>query len=81
MISKPLILYFKFSNVVYDLLSSIIHWFEIKIIQKQSDHPNEFQKVTDQEMDPQWPANGTIPMQRQAPGSALLAGDKKNQMD
>ena len=29
-------------------------------------------KVTDPEMDPQWPANGTIPMQRQTSGDTKL---------
>ena len=72
MISKPSILCFKFSNVAFNLLSAIIHWFEIKIIQKQNDHSNEFQKVTDREMDPQWPAKGTIPMQRQTSGDTEL---------
>ena len=72
MISKNSFLCFKFSDVVCDLLSSIIYWFEIKIVQKQNDHSDEFQKVTDRAMDPQSPVNGTISMQRQTSGDTDL---------
>ena len=72
MISKNSFLCFKFSDVVCDLLSSIIYWFEIKIVQKQNDHSDEFQKVTDRALDPQSPVNGTIPMQRQTSGDTDL---------